>query len=366
MKIVVCPDSYKGTFTAMEIALLMEKAIKDVAPEHQVVLMPLSDGGEGFVDVWNHVYGGTMIESDSLNADGEPLKSKALITEAGVGVIECSSSCGLSHSGLKHNILTSTSRGLGIDIRTLMEKGIKKIAIGLGGSATNDGGVGALYELGVRFTNHQGTDFIPSGGSLSQIRYIDINQTRELFNNIELTLFTDVTNPLTGIKGATQVFSKQKGASLEATKILETNMLQFETILSKMGVDPNRPGMGAAGGMPAGLSLLPNVMVSSGINVILETLDAASIMDDADLLITGEGRLDEQSFSGKVLSGLIDLQKGKKAKIISMPATASNIGVKLAIASNVGCFPLFPSGSVVVDDVAMVLKQLNEQLGKLL
>lgn len=320
MKYIVCPDSFKGSFSALEVANAMVDAIVQKDPTAEIVRLPLSDGGEGFLEACAMARMGRVEVFPSWNADGFPLQSKALWWSDSEVVLESATSIGLPLISPEHNILSATSYGLGSDILHVIHQGAKLIHLGLGGSATNDGGVGALSAMGVEFFDPQHHSFQPNPQSLHHIEEIETSSLKSRFHDIQLRIYTDVSNPFTGPNGATKTFAPQKGASPEIVELLENQMKSWETILNQHRIDTQAIGMGAAGGTGAGLSLVFSVEMKSGIEEILDLFKFDTSLINTDIVLTGEGRLDSQSFSGKVLDGLWKRIQKSPAKLVTLCA----------------------------------------------
>ena len=302
---IVISDSFKGSLSSLQIAYLCEQIIPDYFPLCEVIPIPMADGGEGTVDCVL-----AALEAEPVTVEvSDPYMSRISATYAvydNTAVIEMASAAGLPLVAARKNPSLTTTFGVGELIRHAVESGCKKIYLGLGGSATNDGGCGCAAALGTQFYNTSGASFIPVGGTLKNIASIDASYTKQFLEGVELIVMSDVINPLTGANGAAAVFGPQKGADAEMVKALDAGLENFGKIIYKdLGLDiATTPGAGAAGGMGAGAMALLGGRICSGIDALLELVDFDSLLAGTDLVITGEGRLDDQSFEGKVISGI--------------------------------------------------------------
>ncbi|MBC8587531.1 glycerate kinase family protein [Paratissierella segnis] len=318
-KCVVVSDSFKGTLSSMEICSIAAKSIHKFFPECQVVNIPVADGGEGTVDSFlNIMEVGKKIEIETQNPFGKSINAYYALIE-NTAIIEMSSAAGLPLAEGQLDPCRASTYGVGILIKDAIIKGANKIIIGLGGSATNDGGCGCAAALGVVFKDKEGNSFIPTGGSLDKIQYIDTSAANELLRNISITAMCDIDNPLYGKTGAAYIFAPQKGASDKMVEFLDYQLIALDKAI-KENLNKNVaqiPGSGAAGGMGAGVVAFLNGTLEPGIDIMLDTVDFDSRIKDADLIITGEGRLDSQSLRGKVISGV-----ASRGKIQDIPVIA--------------------------------------------
>jgi glycerate kinase len=310
MKIVIAPDSFKGTNTSWRVASHIEKGILKVVPHAEIVKIPVADGGEGTVDAILTALGG---DEHTITVKG-PLSEpkKALWGSAGdTAVMEMAEASGLPILKEEElNPLKTTTFGTGQMIKEAMDQNFRKIIIGIGGSATNDGGSGMAQALGAVFLDTRGKP-LPQGiggGDLAKIEKVDLSGLDKRLKETEITVACDVTNPLLGPEGATYTYGKQKGATPEMQKELEAGLAHYADVLAAaMGKDlRNEPGAGAAGGLGFGLVALCGARVNSGINTVLDFIGLDKHIKDADLVITGEGKIDGQSLYGKVPVGIAE------------------------------------------------------------
>lgn len=319
-KILIAPDSFKGSMTALEVCEIVEDEIKDFYPLAQVISLPIADGGEGTVDSFLASTPGEKIDTRVMGPNFEDVDSYyGLIHDGQTAIVEMAAAAGLPLVQGDKDPSKTTTYGVGQLILQAAKRGAKKLIIGLGGSASNDGGCGLAAALGIKFYDDKGQSFIPVGGNLDQIGRIDTSGLDPLIKDMEILAMCDVTNPLYGSQGAAQVFAPQKGAGPDMVKLLDDNLRHLSTHLEKLpGKEAiaSLPGSGAAGGMGAGLNGLLDVPLVSGIDLILETLNFQELIKGADLLISGEGKIDGQSLDGKVISGLASFAKKEQVPFL--------------------------------------------------
>ena len=338
-KCVVVSDSFKGTVSSREICEIAQRVIPRHFPACAVVCIPVADGGEGTVDCFIQAMGAQRVEVTVTNALGE--KSAAAYARIGeLAIIEMAAAAGLPQVGALRCPGTATTYGVGELIAHAAHSGCKRILLGLGGSATNDGGCGCAAALGVGFLDADGQSFVPVGDTLGRIARIDTAKADELLRSVEITVMCDVTNPLYGPTGAAYVFAPQKGADAEKVKSLDVGLRHFgDVIRSQLGIDVSRmPGAGAAGGMGAGCVALLGGMIQSGIDAVLDVTGFDRQLEGADLVITGEGRIDSQSAGGKVISGVA---RRTKAKGIPLIAIAGGIADSAGAVYDIGVSAMF-------------------------
>lgn len=321
MKIVVAMDSFKGCLTAHEACQAVAQDLKCHIP----ITIPVSDGGDGFIDAiaqQPNYFIETITVSGPLN--GTPVNAKiAFSHDHSTAIIEAAQACGLIHlSPAQRNPMLTDSRGVGELIIHAIKHGCKKIVIGLGGSATNDLGMGMLYACGVKFLDKNGIILNPKGeniGKIYSLRHQD--KFKNLFNGIELIIASDVTNPLCGINGCAQVYSPQKGATPQMVEELERGAQQCQQIFTQYTGHNyhTTPGAGAAGGMGFALMTFANCLFRSGATLFLDLINFDKIISDADLIITGEGKSDHQTLMGKIPHAVMTraTQKGVQTALIS-------------------------------------------------
>ena len=327
MKIIVATDSYKGTIGASEATEIIADALAEKLPTSKVIKMPIADGGEGSTDCFVDALGGGYVVTTVKNCFFEDTQVKLGIVDAGeTAVIEVAAAAGLGFAEGRKNPMLTTTFGVGQMISVAAGLGVKRILLCLGGSATNDLGCGAAAALGVRFLDANGEDMLPLGGTLDEVVSIDVSEVPDAIRAIEFVCLCDVQGTLTGENGAARMFAPQKGASPEAVEVLEAGALHMqEVILRDLGIDLARTaGGGAAGGFGAGAVAFLGASIQSGIDTILDTIGFANALDGCDAVITGEGRADEQSATGKAVSGVIRLAKEKDVPVIVLAGSAGN------------------------------------------
>ena len=300
---VLVPDSFKGTLGSGEICAILREEILRAKPDAEVVSIQVADGGEGSVDAFLTAVGGQRVQVPCHGPHMEEMTGFYGLLPDGTAVVELAAAAGLPLAGNRLEPDTATTYGVGELMADAAARGARCIILGLGGSATNDGGCGAAAALGARFLDGQGKTFLPTGGNLDRIARIDLGGQRPL---PEITVMCDIDNPLCGPTGASEVFGPQKGADPEMVRRLDGNLRHLaEVIRRDLGAEIlDLPGAGAAGGMGGGAAAVWNGKLRMGIETVLDTVDFDEIVRGARLVITGEGCLDGQSLRGKVVSGV--------------------------------------------------------------
>lgn len=320
MKIIVAADSFKGSLTTVAAAEQIAAGVHRVFPDAEVITVPMADGGEGTVSAVLSGLGGTLEHAVVTGPLGEKVNAAFGILPGGTAVIEMAEASGLTLvPAEKRDVMRATTFGTGELIRCALDRGSRKILIGIGGSATNDGGAGMAQALGARFYNESGEFISHGGGALSRLAGMDLNGLDARLNNTEITVICDVRNPLCGPQGASFVYGPQKGASPEQAAALDRGLAHFAQIVrGQCGADTaNLPGTGAAGGLGWGLTVFAGGTLRSGIEAMLDLSGFNAQAKDADLVITGEGRMDGQSVFGKVPVGV-----AQRAKQFGLPVFA--------------------------------------------
>lgn len=306
MKIVIAPDSYKGSVSAVAVADAMERGVRKVFPNAEVVKIPIADGGEGTVETMIEASGGTWVEETVVGPLGEPVKAGwGIMGDGETGVIEMAAASGLPLVGDRKNPLITTTYGTGELILSALNRGLKRIIIGIGGSATNDGGVGMARALGVRFLDADGKELANGGGALADLASIDVSGIDKRLYGMTLLVACDVDNPLCGPNGASYAYGPQKGATPEMVEALDAALANYAAIAEKtLGKSvKDTPGAGAAGGLGAGLMLFTQTELRPGIDIILEVNEFDQALQGASLMLTGEGQTDFQTARGKAPVG---------------------------------------------------------------
>lgn len=327
MKIVIAPDSYKESLTAMEVATAIEAGFRNLFPDSEYIKLPMADGGEGTVQSLIDATGGQIIEHPVTGPLGTQVTGfYGVMGDGKTAVIEMAAASGLHLvAPEQRNPLQTTSYGTGELIIAALNKGVEHIIVGIGGSATNDGGIGMAQALGIRMLDSQGNDIGYGGGELARLATIDMTAVDPRLAQIELEVACDVDNPLCGPKGASQVFGPQKGATPDMVEQLDRNLAHYaELINTQLGCDvKNRPGAGAAGGLGAALMGLLNANLRPGIEIVMDAVNLADIVADADLVITGEGRIDSQTIHGKTPIGIARTAKRFNKPVIGIAGCLS-------------------------------------------
>ena len=321
-KFILIPDSFKGTLSSTQICSIMKERLLFHFPNASVVSIPVADGGEGSVDCFLTALGGEKIIKKVNNPFFEEIDGfYGLIDGGKTAVIEMAAAAGLPLVEDKKNPLNATTYGVGELIMDAAKRGVKKIIVGLGGSATNDFGCGAAAACGVKFFNKSGKEFIPTGGTLLDIERVDISSRNELLDKIEMVTMCDIDNPPFGERGAAKVFAPQKGV-----EFLDKGVMHLSKLLEKdNGVKTSDlAGGGAAGAFGAGMVAFFNSTLKMGIEVVLDTVGFDTVLDGADVVFTGEGKLDGQSLGGKVVIGVSRAAKKKVVPVIAVVGGADN------------------------------------------
>lgn len=318
-KFVLIPDSFKGTLSSAQVCAISEKKIKEIYPQAQVISIPVADGGEGSVDCFLSAMAGEKVIVNTFGPYFEKIDAFYGIIEGGdTAVIEMAACAGLPMVEGRKNPLKTTTFGVGELIKDAIGRGVKKIIIGLGGSCTNDFGVGMACALGVKFFDELGNEFIPTGGNLIKIDKIDLSEVD--LKGVEFITMCDIDNPPYGKNGAAQVFAPQKGANEEQVEFLDLGVKHLCDLIKKdFGVDLSTlKGGGAAGAMGAGTAFFLGSKLKMGIDTVLDTVNFDSVISGADLIITGEGKIDGQSLRGKVVIGVAKRAKKQNVPVISV------------------------------------------------
>ena len=343
MKIVIAPDSFKESMTAEECCNFIKKGLSKILPEVEYITVPMADGGEGTASALISSTNGKFFSEIVLNPLGKEIKSSfGILGDKKTAVIEMAKASGLELiSSSERNPMITTTYGTGQLIKSALEKNVSTILIGLGGSATNDGGAGMIQALGGKLLDENNQEIGFGGGELSKLRKIDLSHLDKRLKNVKIIVACDVENPLTGINGASYTFGKQKGATDEMIKILDKNLSHFSKIIEKelnINVE-NIPGSGAAGGLGAGLIGFLSGELKKGIDIVIKYSDLESKLKDTDFIITGEGSIDGQTRFGKTPFGIAKLGKKYNIPVIAL---AGNIGKDIDLLYEYGFTSIFP------------------------
>lgn len=324
MKIVIAPDSFKESLTALEVANAIEAGFKNVFHDAEYIKVPMADGGEGTVQSLIDATQGQLMETEVTAPLGNRVSAVwGLSGDGQTAIIEMAAASGLHLVAPENrNPLKTTTYGTGELIQAALKQNVKKVILGIGGSATNDGGMGMLQALGAKFFNQAGNLIATgaTGGDLSSIAKVDFSALDERLKTVEFEVACDVNNPLCGERGASAVFGPQKGATPEMVQALDAGLQNYAAIIQRdWGIEiANQAGAGAAGGMGGGLLTLPNVQLKAGVQIVMDTVKLADKVRDADLVITGEGRMDAQSIAGKTPVGVARTAKQFHKPVIAI------------------------------------------------
>lgn len=343
-KYVLIPDSFKGTMSSAAICRVMAQEIRALEPDARIVSVPVADGGEGTVEAFLTAVGGQRIEVACKGPYFEDITGYFAMLPGDIAVVEMAVAAGLPMVGQRRNAEATTTYGVGQLIAAALDRGARQVILGLGGSATNDGGCGAAAALGVEFRNAAGELFVPVGGTLKDIASVSAARAHPQISCVPFTAMCDIDNPLCGESGASAVFGPQKGADEAMVARLDAGLRHLAEVAER---DLGRrildlPGSGAAGGFGGGSVAFFNSVLRMGIDIVLDVTRFDSLAADADLVLTGEGKLDSQSLRGKVVIGV-----ARRAKPLGVPVAAlvgaSETDIDAAYDEGVsGVFPINP------------------------
>lgn len=306
-KILLVPDSFKGTLSSRQVCQVMSGQLRRFFPQAQVKSIPVADGGEGSVEAFLAAAGGERRTRTVTGPFGEPVEAfYGVLGDGRTAVIEMAACAGLPLAEGRLNPERATTYGVGELLLAAKEAGCTKAILGLGGSCTNDGGVGAAAALGAKFTRADGTAFVPSGGTLGEIAALDVSPVAQALQGMELTAMCDIDNPLYGEAGAAAVFAPQKGADAAMVARLDAGLRHLGQVSARcLGRDfSHLPGAGAAGGLGFGMAAFCGAQLRMGIDAVLDAVGFDSLLPGTDVVFTGEGKIDSQSARGKVVSGV--------------------------------------------------------------
>jgi len=365
-RVVVAPDKFKGSLSAAEAAEAIVTGLRRGCPGVEVVVLPVADGGEGTVAAALSA-GYTAHTAVVRGPTGEPVAATFALSAA-LAVLEMAEASGLRRLPGPPAPQTASTYGTGELIRAALDAGARELILGLGGSATTDGGAGMLAALGVRFLDAAGAELAPGGAALADLDRIDISALDPRFSEATLVLASDVDNPLVGPHGAAAVYGPQKGATPEDVCVLDAALTRYADVLARdAGVQvATLPGAGAAGGTGAGAMALLKARSESGIGLVLGVVGFFEALAETDLVITGEGSLDAQSLSGKAPVGIAKVARAAGVPVIALigrldvtPAELQAVGIRSAHA----LLELEPDPAVAHADAATLLAQLAEKVG---
>ena len=346
MNIIVAPDSFKGSLTALEAADAIEQGIRHVLPEAEIVKFPLADGGEGTCEAMVLASEGRFVKEKVTGPLGEPVEATyGILGDDITGVIEMAQAAGLGLAPLdKRNPLITTTYGVGELMKAALSAGCTRLIVGLGGSATNDGGAGMAQALGARLLNEDRQELPPGGAALLDLAQVDVSKLDPRLENATVYAATDVTNLLIGPQGASAVYGPQKGATPEMVATLDRALNHYAEIIQRhLGVELRETsGMGAAGGLAAGLVAFCGAQVRSGASLVLQMLRFEEYLGPVDIIFTGEGRLDRQIEFGKAISGVALLAEKHQIPVVAFTGRLDIEPDKLAARGVRGVVPIVP------------------------
>lgn len=331
MKIIVAPDSFKGSLTAIEVTEAIAEGVKRGYPEALVEKVPMADGGEGTVECLVNATGGKLYQREVIGPLGEPIMAEfGILGDEITAVLEMASASGLPLvPPEKRNPLITTTYGTGQLIKLALDYKCRKMIIGIGGSATNDGGAGMVQALGIKLLDKNEQELGFGGGELSRLNRIDISQIDQRIRKTEFLVASDVQNPLCGPTGASAIYGPQKGATEDMVRVLDEALLHFASVIKHdLGKKvKDIPGAGAAGGLGAGLIAFLGAELKPGIDIVISTVQLEEKMKDADLVITGEGEINESTIYGKTPVGVAKIAKKYHIPVVSISALINNSGL---------------------------------------
>ncbi len=332
MRVLVAPDSFKGSMSAVEVCDITLRALQASLDECQVDCIPVADGGEGTLDSFVFACDATLCTATVTAPDYRRIEANFAVM-GDTAVIEMAQASGLPLTGGKNNPVRATSYGTGELILAALDKGCRNIVLGIGGSATTDGGIGCLSALGVRFYNSAGETVSPDGLGMSEVARLDVSGTVSGVSDCTFTVLCDVNNPLYGENGAAYVYAPQKGADEETAAFLDSALRNYEkAVLNSLGADcAQLPGSGAAGGMGYGLRAVLGAKLRSGAQTVFDICGFDSRAAEADVIITGEGRFDSQSLMGKVPAEVIKRAGGKPVVVVCGVSTMAQVDSVAAV-----------------------------------
>ena len=340
--IVLAPDSFKESMTAKEVCVAMERGIKKVNSNIQCIHVPMADGGEGTMQSLVDATGGEVYSLEVVGPLGNKVKAEyGILGNGEIGVLEMASASGIHLVSLEErNPLITTTYGTGELIKACLDRGVKKLLIGIGGSATNDGGVGVIQALGGRLLDTEGNELGFGGGELEKLDRIDLTNFDRRLKDVVIEVACDVSNPLCGENGASYIFGPQKGASVEMIKILDNNLKHYAKVIKEQfGKDVLEiAGAGAAGGLGAGLMVFLNGNLKKGIEIVIEYSGLEKKVKNCDMVWTGEGSIDFQTQYGKTPLGVATVAKKYNKPVVAL---AGRVGDDIDILYEKGIDSIF-------------------------
>ena len=361
--IVIAPDSFKESLSSSGVAQAIADGIRSVAPDAILVQLPMADGGEGTVEAIAGSTGAPLQTLDTVNALGEPISAAWIMLQDHTAVIEMASAAGLEHIAEdQRDIRRASTFGLGALVNTALDQGARRIVLGLGGSATNDGGSGLLAALGIRFLNKSGQPLPQGPAALYDLHEIDLTGLDARATEIEWLIASDVNNPLCGEHGASAIFGPQKGANQEDVRFLDGALAHFADLTAQVTGHERRdePGAGAAGGLGFAALAYLNAVFKPGVDIVAEYAGLHEHMQKADLVITGEGRLDAQTLRGKTIAGIASLTRAHHVPLIALAGSLHEDYTKVYEGGITAAFSL-PGGPMTLKDTMQHTRELLMQ-----
>jgi glycerate 2-kinase len=364
MKVVIAPDSFKGSLGALAVATSIERGIHRVDATIQTHLVPMADGGEGTVAALVAAAGGEIISHRVTGPLGESVEGYfGILADGETGIIEMAAASGLPlvpHH--QRNPLVTTTFGTGELIKAALDNGAKRLIIGIGGSATNDGGAGMAAALGIKFLDNSGHELPHGGGNLHLLHSVDLTGLDLRILSTDIRIACDVTNPLCGPKGASAVYGPQKGATRDMVEILDNNLNHYADLVEKSTGKQVKdiPGAGAAGGLGAGLLAFLNAKLQPGVEIVLAAANMDVLLQDADLVITGEGQTDRQTLFGKAPTGVAEVARRHGVPIVCISGSLALGAEELYNLGFAGLFSI-TEGPISLDEAMNEAPQLLER-----
>ena len=373
MKILIAPDSFKGSATAVEVGNALARGFRRVFSDAEIRVLPMADGGEGTVSALVSATSGEIRSAIVKNPIGhEIIANYGILGDQKTGVIEMSAASGLTLiKPEQRNPLLTTTYGTGQLILSALNDGCRRLIIGIGGSATNDGGAGMAQALGALLKKIDGTSISDGGQGLAELSDIDVRNLDCRLGETEIIVACDVDNPLTGPRGASYVYGPQKGATLEMMQVLDESLARYAEIIKIcLGKDiDNLPGAGAAGGLGAGLMAFVNAQLESGIDIVTNTVKLVEQLKGVDLVVTGEGYLDQQTIHGKTPVGVARIAQKQNIPVIAVaggiqgnPAGLYQQGITSMMDITPAPIPLCQA----MNQTILFLEQSSERIARLL
>jgi glycerate kinase len=368
MRVVIAPDKFKGSLTALQAAAAMARGVSRAAPGAAIDQVPMADGGEGTTQALVAATGGSIREAQVTGPLGEPVVACfGLLGDGQTAVIEMAAASGLvlMPAG-KRNPLITTTWGTGELLLAAIAAGARRVVVGIGGSATNDGGAGFGQSLGFRLLDDHGRDLEVGGGKLGQLARIDPARRRRELDGVEIAVACDVSNPLCGPEGASAIYGPQKGATPEMIEALDRNLAHFAAIVERdLGVAiKDQPGSGAAGGLGGGLVAFASGKLEPGIKLIIDAVNLAQRLKNADLCLTAEGAIDAQSAFGKTAVGVAQLARSLNCPTLAL-AGSIGPGAEAVLEHGIDAYFSICPGPIsldqAIDDAGLLLERATEQ-----